>query len=133
MASAVDHKLAADQISNASSPQKDAEAARGGMTHGYGNLEVPPLVAAMTPEDRAQQEKSLVRKIDTRLLPMVILMYVMNYLDRNNIAAVRLAGLQDELDLSSPQYQVCGILPGRRITRSNLCRLLSVFFSWDIF
>jgi MFS family permease len=105
MASAVDHKLAADQISNASSPQKDAEAARGGMTHGYGNLEVPPLVAAMTPEDRAQQEKSLVRKIDTRLLPMVILMYVMNYLDRNNIAAVRLAGLQDELDLSSPQYQ----------------------------
>jgi hypothetical protein len=26
--------------------------------------------------------------------------------DRNNIAAVRLAGLQDELNLSSTQYQV---------------------------
>jgi hypothetical protein len=37
---------------------------------------------------------------------MIILMYVMNYLDRNNIAAVRLAGLQAELDLSSTQYQV---------------------------
>lgn len=29
----------------------------------------------------------------------------MNYLDRNNIAAVRLAGLQTELNLSSVEYQ----------------------------
>ena len=29
-----------------------------------------------------------------------------DYLDRNNIAAVRLAGLQEELNLSSVQYQV---------------------------
>lgn len=32
-------------------------------------------------------------------------------LDRNNIAAVRLAGLQDELNLSSVQYQVCDLIP----------------------
>lgn len=31
-------------------------------------------------------------------------MYVMNYLDRNNIAAARLAGLEEELNLSSTQY-----------------------------
>ena len=31
-------------------------------------------------------------------------MYIMNYLDRNNIAAARLAGLEDELNLSSTQY-----------------------------
>lgn len=35
---------------------------------------------------------------------MLVLMYVMNYLDRNNIAAARLAGLEDELNLSSTQY-----------------------------
>ena len=40
---------------------------------------------------------------------MIILMYIMNYLDRNNIAAARLAGLQDDpskggLALTSPQY-----------------------------
>jgi hypothetical protein len=76
--------------------------------HGPSNskLEPPPLVAAMTPERRIEAENKLRRKIDTRLLPMIILMYVMNYLDRNNIAAVRLAGLQAELDLSSTQYQV---------------------------
>lgn len=40
---------------------------------------------------------------------MLILMYIMNYLDRNNIASARLAGLQDPhskggLDLTSTQY-----------------------------
>jgi hypothetical protein len=57
-----------------------------------------------------QAEAKMRKKIDTRLLPMIILMYIMNYLDRNNIAAVRLAGLQDELNLTSVQYQV-GLLP----------------------
>jgi hypothetical protein len=39
-------------------------------------------------------------------------MYIMNYLDRNNIAAARIAGphgkgLEDELGMTSSQYQVC--------------------------
>jgi hypothetical protein len=73
---------------------------------GSSRLQAPPLVAAMPQEQRVAAETKLRKKIDTRLLPMIILMYIMNYLDRNNIAAVRLAGLQDELNLSSVQYQV---------------------------
>jgi hypothetical protein len=74
-------------------------------------LQAPELVLHMSAEERASAENRLVRKIDLRLLPMVILMYIMNYLDRNNIAAARIAGpdgkgLQDELGLSSEQYQV---------------------------
>jgi hypothetical protein len=71
-----------------------------------GKLRAPPLVAAMSAEQRVKAEARMRRKIDTRLLPMIILMYIMNYLDRNNIAAVRLAGLQDDLGLTSVQYQV---------------------------
>lgn len=71
-----------------------------------GKLVPPPLVAAMSQEQRLQAEARMRRKVDTRLLPMIILMYIMNYLDRNNIAAVRLAGLQDDLELTSVQYQV---------------------------
>jgi hypothetical protein len=71
-----------------------------------GKLRPPPLVAAMSAEQRIEAEARMRRKIDTRLLPMIILMYIMNYLDRNNIAAVRLAGLQDDLGLTSVQYQV---------------------------
>jgi len=69
-------------------------------------LEAPPLVRIMSDKERAQREAALVRKIDLRLLPMIILMYIMNYLDRNNIAAARLAGLQKELKLTSTQYSV---------------------------
>lgn len=75
-------------------------------------LEAPELVRVMTWEERAKVEKALVRKIDIRLLPMLILMYIMNYLDRNNIAAARYAGtnkqgLEFDLGLVGDQYQTC--------------------------
>ncbi|KAL8822102.1 MAG: hypothetical protein Q9191_007157, partial [Dirinaria sp. TL-2023a] len=69
--------------------------------------EAPPLIKDLTAGDREPLERALRRKIDIRLLPMIVLMYIMNYLDRNNIAAARLAGLEDELNLSSTQYLTC--------------------------
>lgn len=66
---------------------------------------VPPeIIRAMTPEHRAAVEARLKRKIDLRLLPMIILMYIMNYIDRNNIAAAALAGLKEDLDLKGNQF-----------------------------
>ena len=44
---------------------------------------VPPeIIRAMTPEHRAKVEKRLKRKIDARLLPCIIVMYILNYIDR---------------------------------------------------
>ena len=68
--------------------------------------EPPQFVQQLSPEGRAELERRLVRKIDLRLLPMIVLMYIMNYLDRNNIASARVQGLQDDLKLSDVQYQV---------------------------
>lgn len=65
----------------------------------------PAYVRNLTPEDRKQIESSLRRKVDTRLLPMVVLIYIMNYLDRNNIAAAKLAGLEKDLKLTGDQFQ----------------------------
>jgi hypothetical protein len=50
--------------------------------------EAPAYVAGLTPEEREKAEKALVRKIDLRLLPMIIIMYILNYLDRNNIVSI---------------------------------------------
>ena len=36
----------------------------------------PALVAAWSVEERAAKEKALVRKIDLRLMPMIIIMYM---------------------------------------------------------
>ncbi|KAK3896645.1 major facilitator superfamily domain-containing protein, partial [Staphylotrichum tortipilum] len=60
----------------------------------------------MDPVRRVQVEKSLKRKLDARC-SVFILLYIMNYLDRNNIAAARLKGLQADLNLSYNQYATC--------------------------
>ncbi|ETS02737.1 hypothetical protein MKX07_000477 [Trichoderma sp. CBMAI-0711] len=62
--------------------------------------------AAMDPVRRAEVEKSLKRKLDLRC-SLFILIYIMNYLDRNNIGAARLKGLQADLNLDDTQYATC--------------------------
>ncbi|KAJ7160184.1 MFS general substrate transporter [Mycena filopes] len=64
-----------------------------------------PLPEIGTPE-RILAEKQLVRRLDFRLLPTIILIYIMNYIDRNGITTARLKGLQQDLGLSDLQYSV---------------------------
>lgn len=45
-------------------------------------LEPPEVLRTMSAEERAAFEKKLRRKIDLRLLPMIIVMYILNYIDR---------------------------------------------------
>lgn len=62
--------------------------------------------AGWAPEKRARVEKSMKRKLDMRC-SLFVLIYIMNYLDRNNIAAARLRGLEEDLQLNQQQYQTC--------------------------
>lgn len=71
---------------------------------------VPETLQGLTAEERQVLEKKLVRKIDIRLLPILVLMYIMNYLDRNNIASAKLAGktgMVKDLGMTSTQYSTC--------------------------
>ncbi|RAL65843.1 hypothetical protein DID88_005506 [Monilinia fructigena] len=87
---------------------KDSSAASvSGIKPNSGLPQPPEWIAALSPEERTAMENKLKRKIDLRLFPMVILMYIMNYLDRNNIAAARLAGMEEDLNLVGDQYQTC--------------------------
>lgn len=63
-------------------------------------------VAHMDPAHRKAVEKSLKRKLDARC-SLFVLIYIMNYLDRNNIAAARLGGLQEDLGIDNTQYATC--------------------------
>ncbi|KAG6813012.1 hypothetical protein H0H92_014750 [Tricholoma furcatifolium] len=56
-----------------------------------------------TPE-RLVAERRLVRKLDARLLPTVVVIYIMNYIDRNGITTARLKGMQQDLGISDVQY-----------------------------
>jgi hypothetical protein len=52
-------------------------------------------------------EISLVRKLDMWIMPTLWLMFWLNYLDRNAIALARLNDLEEDLNLSSSEYQTC--------------------------
>ena len=45
-------------------------------------LQAPEFIRNLSPEERERLEKRLKRKIDARLLPAVIVMYILNYIDR---------------------------------------------------
>ncbi|KAG5980731.1 hypothetical protein E4U55_003713 [Claviceps digitariae] len=61
---------------------------------------------AMEPARRAEVEKSLKRKLDTRC-SLFVFIYIMNHVDRNNIATARLKGLQADLNMDYSQYATC--------------------------
>ncbi|KAF2135838.1 uncharacterized protein K452DRAFT_238615 [Aplosporella prunicola CBS 121167] len=62
------------------------------------------LAQTLSLEDFAVVEESLKRKLDIRLLGTLFLIFIMNYLDRNNIAAAKVAGIKETLNLSSTEY-----------------------------
>ncbi|KAF7555091.1 hypothetical protein G7Z17_g2446 [Cylindrodendrum hubeiense] len=51
-----------------------------------------------------EEEKALVKKIDLFLLPTIWLMYLLSYMDRTNIGNAKIAGMADDLALTSSQY-----------------------------
>lgn len=92
-------KMVSDHVEDAVAPdlQKDNIT----MPHN-----MPSFLVGLSTEERQAVEKKLVRKVDIRLLIMMVVMYILNYLDRNNIAAAKLAGLEKSLNLTGDQYQV---------------------------
>uniref|UniRef100_A0A0L0NVJ3 Membrane protein n=1 Tax=Candidozyma auris TaxID=498019 RepID=A0A0L0NVJ3_CANAR len=70
-------------------------------------VEKPDLLQQYTDEEIDKFHRKITLKVDLRLIPMLVLLYILNYLDRNNIASARLGGLEDDLNLKGNQYQTC--------------------------
>ncbi|OAA56779.1 MFS transporter [Cordyceps fumosorosea ARSEF 2679] len=60
-----------------------------------------------TPEEYAALERKLLRKVDLRLMPALICMIVLNYLDRNALPNARVQGIEAHLGLTGNQFNVC--------------------------
>ncbi|EGO00927.1 hypothetical protein SERLA73DRAFT_167140 [Serpula lacrymans var. lacrymans S7.3] len=58
----------------------------------------------LTAENRAAGERSLVRKLDLRLLPTIVIIFLMNYIDRVAVTSARLQGLETDLGITDVQY-----------------------------
>ncbi|RFU29531.1 hypothetical protein B7463_g6805, partial [Scytalidium lignicola] len=55
-------------------------------------------------EEYAAKEKKLVHKIDLRLMPLLFLMIVLNYLDRNALANARVQGIEKSIGLKGNEF-----------------------------
>ena len=66
---------------------------------------LPEILQDYSSEELAAMEKKLVRKLDVRTLPILIILFLLNILDRNAIANARLGGLEESLGLTDRQYQ----------------------------
>lgn len=54
----------------------------------------------------ARETRRILRKVDWRLLPALTLLYIFAFLDRSNIGNAKIAGMNDDLNLSGPQYNI---------------------------
>ncbi|KAG4443236.1 hypothetical protein IFR05_001279 [Cadophora sp. M221] len=55
-------------------------------------------------DHQKQVEKKLVRRIDIRIMPLVVIIYIFSYLDRNSITQARLYGLQKDTHVTGAVY-----------------------------
>ncbi|KAI9146716.1 hypothetical protein HJFPF1_13534 [Paramyrothecium foliicola] len=51
-------------------------------------------------------ERRLVRKLDRTILPWIMLLYLLSYIDRSNMGNARNIGLEKDVGLTSEQYQL---------------------------
>ncbi|KAG1851285.1 major facilitator superfamily domain-containing protein [Suillus subalutaceus] len=59
----------------------------------------------LTADARKAGERALVRKLDRRLMPTAVFIYILNYIDRVAVTAAKLQGLDQDLGLSDVQYE----------------------------
>ncbi|KAH8884662.1 major facilitator superfamily transporter [Thozetella sp. PMI_491] len=59
------------------------------------------------PAEYARIEKKLVRRVDSHLMPVLVVMIVLNYLDRQALPNARVQGIEKDLGLKGDQFNTC--------------------------
>jgi hypothetical protein len=62
--------------------------------------------AAKDEEWKTFHTKKLLRKVDFRLLPLLVMMYLLNFLDRSNLAQARLGTLEEDLGMTGTDFNL---------------------------
>lgn len=57
-----------------------------------------------------QEEAAVIRRLDWHLMPFVFLLYMLAVLDRSNLGNARLAGMEDEINLTGWRYNWLGTI-----------------------
>lgn len=67
-------------------------------------LRMPISLAAMSETDLSCLNHKLLRKIDFSILPVIGILYILNFIDRQNLAAAKLHGITEDLNMTPEQF-----------------------------
>ncbi|KAF7969156.1 hypothetical protein HWV62_28202 [Athelia sp. TMB] len=73
----------------------------------YGGDSIRDEPLSADSEEHKRLTKSILRKLDTRMLPMLALLFLFSFLDRTNIGNAKILGLAADLKLTGAQYANC--------------------------
>ncbi|KNG81930.1 putative pantothenate transporter [Aspergillus nomiae NRRL 13137] len=68
---------------------------------------MPASLSALSESEYTTLGRKAIMKLDSRVMPCMVIMYILNYLDRQNIASAKLAGIEEDLSMNDVQYQTC--------------------------
>ncbi|KAJ5906876.1 uncharacterized protein N7473_003792 [Penicillium subrubescens] len=93
-----------DSIGQAKPNAEQEEVVKPGRLH---QLPLPAELESLESHDLEKLEKGLVRRLDSCLLPAVVILFLMNILNRNNVANAKIAGLPKTSGITNTQYNTC--------------------------
>ncbi|KAK8044079.1 hypothetical protein PG993_004103 [Apiospora rasikravindrae] len=77
------------------------------------HIENQQNLSGLSPEDAAflqnypeDKRKKVIRKVDIRLIPMLLFLYLITYLDKTNIGNAKIEGLLESLHITGDQYNM---------------------------
>ncbi|KAF8625962.1 hypothetical protein AX17_006687 [Amanita inopinata Kibby_2008] len=81
--------------------------------------------------ERVIAERKLLRKLDTRLLPTIFIIYIMNYIDRNGVTTARLKGIEKDLGITGclQRQSLKAALKSDLITDLQYASVIAILFA----
>lgn len=65
---------------------------------------MPESLRSLDEAEIQQLNKKIIRKIDLLVLPTIGILYILNYIDRQNLASAKLQGIMEDLNMNTEQF-----------------------------
>ncbi|KAF2720612.1 MFS general substrate transporter [Polychaeton citri CBS 116435] len=83
---------------------EDNESIAHGQVYSVAGANEPESLRDLSQGEIARLNKKLVRKIDLLILPAISILYILNYIDRQNLSAAKLQGITEDLHMTTDQF-----------------------------
>ncbi|KAJ3550212.1 hypothetical protein NM208_g92 [Fusarium decemcellulare] len=69
-----------------------------------GGIVMPESLQGMSEAERGELERKMVHKLDAVIMPIMGILYILNYVDRSALAATKVYGIMEDLNMSTAEF-----------------------------